>query len=103
MIKWYPALYLDSVTKKHQNRIKRRIEKGKHTVSIYCIALATNEKNLLDIYVANELLFPYYRKREMTIIGLASSKENALELVVELINDVYQETGKLDVRTFFAL
>ncbi|MBR3771718.1 MAG: hypothetical protein IKL07_05565 [Clostridium sp.] len=101
MIKWYPALYLDSVTRKHLNRIKRRMEKGKLTFSVYCIALATNEKNLLDIYSTNELLFPYYKKKGMTVIGLASSKEKALELVVDIINDVYQQTGELDVRTFF--
>lgn len=101
MIKWCPKLYLDPVTEKKQKKIKRRMERQKINLRVYCIALASNEKNLLDIYCSNELLFQYYKSKEMTIIGLASSKESAVELVGNIINDVYQQTGSLDVRTFF--
>lgn len=101
MIKWYPALYLDSVTKKNLRRIKRRMERRKINLRVYCIALASNEKNLLDIYSTNELLFQYYRQKDIKVIGLASSKESAIQLVADIVNDVYQQTGRLDVRTFF--
>ena len=101
MIKWYPALYLDSVTKKNLRKIKRRMERRKINLRVYCIALASNEKNLLDIYSTNELLFRYYRQKDIKVIGLASSKESAIQLVADIVNDVYQQTGRLDVRTFF--
>lgn len=101
MIKWYPALYLDSVTKKNLRKIKRRMERRKINLRVYCIALASNEKNLLDIYSTNELLFQYYRQKDIKVIGLASSKESAIQLVADIVNDVYQQTGRLDVRTFF--
>lgn len=101
MIKWYPALYLDSVTKKNLRKIKRRMERRKINLRVYCIALASNEKNLLDIYSTNELLFQYYRQKDIKVIGLASSKESAIQLVSDIVNDVYQQTGRLDVRTFF--
>lgn len=101
MVKWYPALYLDSVTSKNQRKIKRRMEKRKVNLRVYCIALASNEKNLLDIYCTNELLFHYYRCKEIKVIGLASSKESAIQMVADIVNDVYQQTGRLDVRTFF--
>ncbi|HAU87973.1 MAG TPA: hypothetical protein DCW90_21600 [Lachnospiraceae bacterium] len=101
MIKWYPALYLDSVTKKNLRKIKRRMERRKINLSVYCIALASNEKNLLDIYSTNELLYRYYRHKDIKVIGLASNKENAIQLVADIVNDVYQQTGRLDVRTFF--
>ena len=101
MIKWYPALYLDSVTKKNLRKIKRRMERRKINLRVYCIALASNEKNLLDIYSTNELLFQYYRQKDIKVIGLASSKESAIQLVSDIVNYVYQQTGRLDVRTFF--
>lgn len=101
MIKWYPTLYLDSVTKKNLRKIKRRMERRKINLRVYCIALASNEKNLLDIYSTNELLFQYYRQKDIKVIGLASSKESAIQLVADIVNDVYQQTGRLDVRTFF--
>lgn len=101
MIKWYPELYLDPETEKKQKKIKKRMEKHKVNLRVYCIALASNEKNLLDIYCSNELLFQYYRSKEMKIIGLASSKESAIRMTADIINDVYQETGKIDVRAYF--
>ena len=101
MIKWYPFLYLDQKTEKKKKRIKRRMEKQKVNVGVYCITLASNEKNLLDIYCVNELLFQYYRRKDIKVIGLASSKESAYHMVADIVNDVYQQTGKLDVRTFF--
>jgi len=101
MIKWYPELYLDSRTEKQVRRIKKRMEKQKITISVYCIALASNSDNLFDIYHTNEFLFQYYRQKEIKVIGLASSKESAFLMVADIVNDVYQQTGKLDVRTFF--
>lgn len=101
MVKWYPNLYLDSYTEKNLNKIKRRMERRKVNISVYCIALASNPKNLFDIYNTNELLFKYYSQKEITVVGLASSKENAVLLVADIVNDMYQKTGSLDARTFF--
>ena len=101
MIKWYPDLYLDSFTKKHVKKIKRCMERKKVTLNMYCIAIASNEKNLFDIYNTNEFLFRYYRQKEMKVVGLASSKENAFLLVADIVNDMYQKTESLDARTFF--
>lgn len=77
------------------------MEKHKVTISVYCIAMASNPNNLFDIYNTNEFLFQYYRQKEIKVVGLASSKESAFEMVADIVNDVYQQTGKLDVRTFF--
>jgi hypothetical protein len=101
MIEWYPALYLDSETLKKETRIKRRVEKHRLNFNVYCIALASNKKNLFDIINANELLFQYYRNRGIKIVGLASSKESAVKMVADIVGDVYHQTGKFDVRAFF--
>lgn len=77
------------------------MEKDKVTISVYCIAMASNSNNLFDIYNTNEFLFRYYRQKEIKVIGLASSRESAFKMVADIVNNVYQQTGKLDVRTFF--
>lgn len=101
MIKWYPDLYCDPETEKKEKRIRKRLEKKRVNFRVYCIAIASNEKNLLDIYCSNELLFRYYRTKEMKIVGLASSKESAIQIVAEIVDEVYQQTGKIDVRAYF--
>lgn len=102
MIRWYESLYLDSVTEKKVKRIKHRLEKKKVSAQVYCIALAINEADLFDIYRSNELLFSYYQRRDIKIVGLASSKDNAITMVGDIVNDMYQELGKIDKKAFFA-
>ena len=101
MIKWYPTLYIDQVTEKKERKIKKRMERRKVNVQVYCVAIASNEKNLFDIYHANELLFPYSQRKEIKIVGLAGSKESAVLMVADIVNDMYQQTGKIDAGTFF--
>lgn len=101
MIKWYPNLYLDPVTKKYEGKIKRRMQKKKRTRCIYCIALATNGNDLLDILYTDELLFHYYNNKEIYIIGLATTKASALDLTVQIVEDLYKKTGGFDARKYF--
>lgn len=101
MMKWYPVLYLDPATEKKEKKIKKRMERRKVNAQVYCVAIASNDKNLFDIYNVNELLFQYYQQKEIKIVGLAGSKESAVGMVADIVNDMYQQTGKIDAGTFF--
>lgn len=79
-----------------------KIEHGRLTPGIYCISFASNPDNLFDIYEAKELLFPYYRKRDIHIIGLAGGYEEACLLVRDMVEEIYRETGAFQVREYFA-
>ena len=71
------------------------------TVSIYVIAFASNRQNLLDIIPAWELMQKSYPgKKQMQIIGLAKGYAEALELVCSIIEEVYQNTGDVDVKSY---
>ena len=71
------------------------------TVSIYVIAFASNRQNLLDIITAWELMQKSYPgKKEMQIIGLAKGYAEALERVRSIIEEVYQNTGDVDVKSY---
>lgn len=100
-MKWYEDLYVgDSIAGK-ANRIKWKINHHAGTVSIYVIAFASNRQNLLDIIPAWELMQKSYPgKKEMQIIGLAKGYVEALELVRSIIEEVYQNTGDVDVKSY---
>ena len=84
-----------------QNRIKWKINHHAGTVSIYVIAFASNRQNLLDIIPAWELMQKSYPgKKQMQIIGLAKGYAEALELVCSIIEEVYQNTGDVDVKSY---
>jgi len=101
MIKWYSDLYLDPITKKYERRIVRRLQKGKKTMHIYCIALSTNGKDLLDILYTNDLLFHYYKNKEICILGLAATKESAVDISVQIVEELYQKTGGFNAHDYF--
>jgi len=102
MIKWISTLYFSDNIKKHkQKKLMKDVEKGKLTFEVYSITLAMNEENLLDIINANELLFPYYQRKEIYVIGLAKSREEAKLLAVDILMDMYKETGGFKAREYF--
>ena len=103
MISWSDKLFLsEKVNKKDIDKIKNNIDKGKLSTSLYCITFASNPKNLLDIFSSRHFAYPYYKKQKFHILGLAESKEKAYELVIEIIKEVYENTGDFKVRDYFS-
>lgn len=99
-MEWYRNLYASDSVAHKVNRIKWKINHNAGTVSVYVIAFSSNRKNLLDIIPAWELMQKSYPKKNMKIIGLAKGYQDALELVRLIIDETYQKTGTVDVRTY---
>ncbi len=101
MVKWYNKLYMDEKIKKGPDKWKKRVEEGKLSCSLFCIAFASNEKNLFDIMDCNELWFRHYRRNEICIVGLAGDKGSAIGLLQDIIEEIYRKTGGFRVREYF--
>lgn len=103
MISWSSQLFLsENINNKKLKKIRDKIDKNKLTRNIYLITFASNKNNLFDIYDAKELNFPYYKRQKIHILGLAESKEKAYELVIDMIEKIYNETGDFKVRDYFS-
>lgn len=99
-MRWHEDLYAGASVLHKQKRIKWKIVHNVGTLYVYVIAFAANEKNLLDIIPARELMQKHYPKRDLYIIGLAGDYNEALELSGKIISEVYQMTGGFDVRGY---
>lgn len=97
MIVWKEALYVAGIPQKKQKRIMRAVEKGHPVRDIYLIIAPSNEKNCLEYMKANQMLQPYYQKREVSVYGLAAGEEAAKELVVSMLCVTYLATGGFQV------
>ena len=95
MITWGAKLYIGKQIGKKSERVKKKLASGKMTPGIFLITEPTNRDNFFDILPATELLFPYHKKREIVVYGLAKGKEEALELVTFMLEEMYRETGGL--------
>ncbi len=101
MIQWSGKLYIGAQAKKQQDRVKKKLSAGKPVPGYFLITRPSNEKNLLDILPAAELLFPYYKCCSLFVYGLAKGKEEAENLVVSMLEDVYQNTEGLSCKEYF--
>lgn len=104
MICWNKKMRFSAQARKNAAKIMKRVSKRSlKAVTSYCIALPSNKENLLDIMNTGELLFSHYRDSEdpLVVIGLAESRESAIELSRSIIEEVYRETGGLDLEAYF--
>lgn len=101
MIQWTSRLYVGDRMKKKKDKAILSINHSEITSDVYCIAFASHPGNLFDILNANELLFPHYKRSKIHIVGLAKGKEEAIDLVRDMLMEVYHKTGAFDVRSYF--
>ncbi len=97
MVIWKEALYVAGIPPKKQKRIMRAIDKKHPVKDVYLITAPSNEENRLEYVKANQILQPYYRKRETVVYGLAKSEGAAQELVAAMLCGTYAATGGFDV------
>lgn len=101
MIKWCRNPYLDEALTPKWKKIRRKMDREKVLPNYYCIAFPTNPENLLDIICCNELLFPYYKRKTVYLVGMAKSRKEAVLLVKEMVEDMYNDTGSIAPKEYF--
>lgn len=99
-MKWYRKLYLGEKARKNKYSIIWKINHRAGMVKAYVITLPSNESNVLDIYNSAELMQKHYRKQQLFVVGIASGYAEALEVVRQIIEDVYRESGGVNVKDY---
>ncbi|MDD3221498.1 MAG: hypothetical protein EOM34_01290 [Clostridia bacterium] len=101
-MKWYKKLYLGESIKQAK-WVRFKIAYGRKPEGYYCIALSANDKNLLDIYPSLLLRKPVLDTNEIYILGLASTKKEAFNVVATIIEDVYVHTRGFDIKAYLGI
>ena len=88
--------YTYNLTERKQARIRKRIRRHKPVRNLYVIVLPLLQDGLLENYPYNQLLQKPYRKLDsrIRVVGFARGKEVAEQLVLQIIQDMYDETGE---------
>lgn len=98
-MRWYEKLYVGEKAKKHRYETIQAVRNGR-PMGFYVLTPAAGERNLLDIYPALTLKFPYYEKQDLLIVGIAADFEDAAALAGRIICEAYKKTGGYDVNSF---
>ena len=99
MQKWLPKYYVGAGVKK-ASRIQTKLNDGKFVPGVYLLTLPANPDNILDLVPAMNLVSKHSYDRCPLIIGMASDKDEALELCRKLVMKVYKETGGFCIRDY---
>ena len=105
-MKWYKKLYVGEKAQKAKYRVFGRIRRNRFQPDTYLITLSDNPNNLLDMFPANILNQPYFKKNKgkqsdgLYVVGLAVGYEEGLEVITRIIDDVYSNTAGFDIRGY---
>lgn len=100
MLKWHKDFYIGEGIK-NPDKTKNKIEEGKLTFGIYLITLSDNPNNLLEIIPAAMLLQKSCYGLCPEIIGMTRGKGDAIDMVADIIMEIYRETGAFQVKEYF--
>ena len=99
-MQWYSHLYMGEKARRHRYAIIQGIRAEKLQPEVYVITSPQNGANLCDIYPSAVLLVPSEKKKERTILGIAVTYWEALEVVRSMVDDLYQKTGEVSAESF---
>lgn len=86
-------LYVGKKAEPVKKQILKGLQKKMLQPEVYVITPPRNGNNVLDIYPSALLQIPPYRDEEFLVLGIAVTYWEALEVVRDMVDDMYQRTG----------
>ena len=68
-----------------------KYEKEKSISRLYCITLPLWNSAFLEIYPYNELLSDIHEEKDITIVGMAAGRDDAVVMLRRMIDDLYHK------------
>ena len=94
-------LYIGKSAARYEKRIRARLDAGKTDTGHYLITLASNGTDMLDIIGTGFLVQPSLARRLPIIVGIARTKKEAVDMVVQMVDDCLASRGDCDLRAYF--
>lgn len=101
-MKFYHKLYVGMHAKEQKRKIIHKAKHAKPQPGVYFVTLPVNGLNNLEIYPSWVFLQPYYRKKEILVLGISVGKDEAVQLVEEILMDCYHQTGQFQVGDYIS-
>ncbi len=97
-MEWYNRLYIGKRAMSNKRTIISRIKKNKLIPGVYVLTLPANDENVLDIYPSVTLMQPHYQKSNIFVVGIAQGRDEALDMVKQIIMESYELAGSFKVK-----
>lgn len=81
-------------------KIQKQLQKKPMNSQLFLICISTNTYDHLDIFEALQLDQTYYRKTPPRVVGIANNKNEALQLVEDIVKECLENTGSLNLKEY---
>ncbi len=99
-MQYYKHLYVHKTMEKKKDKTIRKLEEGKYRPAVHLIILPEGEGDQLEIIDTSMLRQKGFPRRDFFVVGIAKDQGDALKMVAEIVEEVYNETGGTDVRSY---
>jgi len=94
-MEFYKKIYYPDKMK-NRKKFLRYLKKDKKIKDIYCICTYKNNNFLLDIINVKEIYKEINKDKKYILFGIAYSKQDSIELLPCIIDDLYKEPNKFE-------
>lgn len=99
VIRWARNLYIGNGIDDIK-AIRSKVNKGSFLPGIFLITLSEHPDHVLEIIPSYVLMQKWGRKLCPKIIGIAKGKKEAMNLVTEIVKEVYENTGTVEIKEY---
>lgn len=99
-MEFYYRTFFSEDLKDKKARIIRKLKQNRIPKGIYIVTLAQGAQNHLEFFSWLMLKQKIFQTEDMFIVGIASGYGESLELVEQIVDEVYQNTDGTDVRSY---
>ena len=100
MITFSDRIYCDNISEKKIDLIKLGIKQGRGRLKLFLIALSNNDSDQLDIFHNSLLKQRLFRKLDLRIVGFADSKDEAIGIVQNMLDETIEQTGTCNIKAY---
>ena len=100
-VQYHSKLYLgEGITGKKLDKIKKKLEKKPLLSGVFLISVSVNPSDQLDIFDARLLVQSYYEKNPPYVIGITKTREEAVSMVEQIVQECLRERGDCALKEY---
>lgn len=98
---YYEKLYLgESIDAQKLEKIKKKLETYPLFSGVFVITISRNPSDQLEIYEAKQLVQKYYQNNPPYIIGITKSKEEAIAIIRQIVEECMDARGDCALKEY---
>lgn len=99
-MKFYRYLFVSETMDTKKEKILQKLQNHEYPIGIYLLVLPDKGPDQLEFFSSAMLRQRCIKEDDLFVVGLARGYDDAVELVEQIVKQVYKETGGTDIPSY---